>query len=35
MNASPGPETIRLTMAQAVVKYLQAQYSEATGKPAA
>ena len=31
MNASPGPETIRLTMAQAVVKYLQAQYSERDG----
>jgi len=28
MNTSPRPETIRLTMAQAVVKYLQAQYSE-------
>ena len=28
MNASPGSETIRLTMAQAVVKYLQAQFSE-------
>ena len=32
MNASPGPETIRLTMAQAVVKYLQAQYSERDGQ---
>ena len=32
MHASPGPETIRLTMAQAVVKYLQAQYSERDGK---
>ena len=32
MNASPGPETIRLTMAQAVVKYLQAQYSERDGE---
>ena len=31
MNASPGTETIRLTMAQAVVKYLQAQYSERDG----
>jgi 3D-(3,5/4)-trihydroxycyclohexane-1,2-dione acylhydrolase (decyclizing) len=28
MNASPGSETIRLTMAQAVVRYLQAQFSE-------
>ena len=32
MNASPRPETIRLTMAQAVVKYLQAQYSERDGE---
>jgi 3D-(3,5/4)-trihydroxycyclohexane-1,2-dione acylhydrolase (decyclizing) len=32
MHASPGPETIRLTMAQAVVKYLQAQFSERDGK---
>src|SRR5271166_85540 len=32
MNTSPGCETIRLTMAQAVVKYLQAQYSERDGK---
>ena len=32
MNPSPGPETIRLTMAQAVVKYLQAQYSERDGR---
>ena len=32
MNASPGSETIRLTMAQAVVKYLQAQYSERDGQ---
>ncbi len=34
MNAAPddGPETIRLTMAQAVVKYLQAQYSERDGR---
>src|SRR5262249_61786785 len=32
MNASPGAETIRLTMAQAVVKYLQAQYSERDGR---
>ncbi len=32
MNASPGIETIRLTMAQAVVKYLQMQYSERDGK---
>ena len=31
MNASPGTETIRLTMAQAVVKYLQAQFSERDG----
>jgi 3D-(3,5/4)-trihydroxycyclohexane-1,2-dione acylhydrolase (decyclizing) len=32
MNASPGTLTIRLTMAQAVVKYLQAQYSERDGQ---
>src|SRR5580704_15078838 len=32
MSASPGTETIRLTMAQAVVKYLQAQFSERDGK---
>jgi 3D-(3,5/4)-trihydroxycyclohexane-1,2-dione acylhydrolase (decyclizing) len=32
MNASPGTETIRLTMSQAVVKYLQAQFSERDGK---
>ena len=32
MNASPGTETIRLTMAQAVVKYLQAQHSERDSK---
>jgi 3D-(3,5/4)-trihydroxycyclohexane-1,2-dione acylhydrolase (decyclizing) len=32
MNASPGSETIRLTMAQAVVKYLQMQYSERDGR---
>jgi 3D-(3,5/4)-trihydroxycyclohexane-1,2-dione acylhydrolase (decyclizing) len=32
MNASPGSETIRLTMAQAVVKYLQAQFSERDGR---
>src|SRR5277367_3192380 len=32
MNASPGSETIRLTMAQAVVKYLQVQYSERDGQ---
>jgi 3D-(3,5/4)-trihydroxycyclohexane-1,2-dione acylhydrolase (decyclizing) len=31
MNASLGPETIRLTMSQAVVKYLQVQYSERDG----
>ena len=31
MNASPGSETIRLTMAQAIVKYLQAQFSERDG----
>ncbi len=31
MHASPGSETIRLTTAQAVVKYLQAQYSERDG----
>src|SRR5215469_6604235 len=31
MNASPGTETIRLTMAQAVVKYLQMQLSERDG----
>jgi 3D-(3,5/4)-trihydroxycyclohexane-1,2-dione acylhydrolase (decyclizing) len=32
MSTSPGQETIRLTMAQAVVKYLQTQYSERDGK---
>jgi len=32
MNASPGPEVIRLTMAQALVKYLQRQYSERDGR---
>ncbi len=32
MHSSPGTETIRLTMSQAVVKYLQAQYSERDGK---
>jgi 3D-(3,5/4)-trihydroxycyclohexane-1,2-dione acylhydrolase (decyclizing) len=32
MNPSPNPETIRLTMSQAVVKYLQAQYSERDGR---
>jgi 3D-(3,5/4)-trihydroxycyclohexane-1,2-dione acylhydrolase (decyclizing) len=32
MHASPGTETIRLTMAQAVVKYLQSQFSERDGK---
>ncbi|HZW34712.1 MAG TPA: 3D-(3,5/4)-trihydroxycyclohexane-1,2-dione acylhydrolase (decyclizing) [Isosphaeraceae bacterium] len=32
MNPSPGPETVRLTTAQAVVKYLQAQYSERDGR---
>src|SRR5215471_3275627 len=32
MNTSKDQETIRLTMAQAVVKYLQAQYSERDGK---
>lgn len=34
MNAVPssGPETIRLTMSQAVVKYLQAQFSERDGR---
>jgi 3D-(3,5/4)-trihydroxycyclohexane-1,2-dione acylhydrolase (decyclizing) len=32
MNASPRQETIRLTMAQAVVKFLQSQYSERDGK---
>jgi 3D-(3,5/4)-trihydroxycyclohexane-1,2-dione acylhydrolase (decyclizing) len=32
MNASPGRETIRLTMAQAVVKYLRAQHSERDGR---
>jgi 3D-(3,5/4)-trihydroxycyclohexane-1,2-dione acylhydrolase (decyclizing) len=31
MNAFPGNETIRLTMAQAVVKFLQAQHSECDG----
>jgi len=32
MNAAPCPEPIRLTMAQAVVRYLQAQHSERDGK---
>src|SRR5579864_8679280 len=32
MTSSPHRETIRLTMAQAVVKYLQAQYSERDGR---
>jgi 3D-(3,5/4)-trihydroxycyclohexane-1,2-dione acylhydrolase (decyclizing) len=32
MNASPNAETIRLTMSQAVVKYLQSQYSERDGR---
>jgi 3D-(3,5/4)-trihydroxycyclohexane-1,2-dione acylhydrolase (decyclizing) len=32
MQTSPGPEVVRLTMAQAVVKYLQMQYSERDGK---
>ena len=32
MNPSPGAETIRLTMSQAVVKFLQAQYSERDGR---
>ena len=32
MNPSPHQETVRLTMAQAVVKFLQAQYSERDGK---
>ena len=32
MNTSPIPDTLRLTMAQAVVKYLQMQYSERDGK---
>jgi 3D-(3,5/4)-trihydroxycyclohexane-1,2-dione acylhydrolase (decyclizing) len=32
MKSSLGQETVRLTMAQAVVKYLQAQYSERDGK---
>ena len=32
MNTSPRQDTIRLTMAQAVVKFLQAQYSERDGK---
>ena len=32
MNPSPRQETVRLTMAQAVVKYLQAQHSERDGK---
>ncbi len=31
MNASYGTETIRLTMAQAIVQYLQVQYSERDG----
>ncbi len=34
MNVSPRQDTIRLTMAQAVVKYLQAQYSERDGNRA-
>ncbi len=32
MNVSPRQDTIRLTMAQAVVRYLQAQYSERDGE---
>jgi 3D-(3,5/4)-trihydroxycyclohexane-1,2-dione acylhydrolase (decyclizing) len=32
MNASTRPTTLRLTMAQALVKYLQAQYSERDGR---
>jgi 3D-(3,5/4)-trihydroxycyclohexane-1,2-dione acylhydrolase (decyclizing) len=32
MNASPGSAVVRLTMAQAVVKYLQMQYSERDGR---
>jgi 3D-(3,5/4)-trihydroxycyclohexane-1,2-dione acylhydrolase (decyclizing) len=32
MNPSPHQETVRLTMAQAVVKFLQAQHSERDGK---
>src|SRR6516165_5315638 len=32
MNSSPRPETMRLTLAQAVVKYLQCQYSERDGQ---
>ncbi|MGO9924416.1 MAG: 3D-(3,5/4)-trihydroxycyclohexane-1,2-dione acylhydrolase (decyclizing) [Isosphaeraceae bacterium] len=32
MNASPSPEFIRLTTAQAVVTYLQMQYSERDGR---
>jgi 3D-(3,5/4)-trihydroxycyclohexane-1,2-dione acylhydrolase (decyclizing) len=32
MNTSPGSEIVRLTMAQAVVKYLQMQYSERDGR---
>src|SRR5438552_17162633 len=32
MATSPKQETIRLTMGQALVKYLQAQYSERDGK---
>ena len=35
MNTSPSPETIRLTMSQALVKYLQVQYSERDGARAA
>jgi 3D-(3,5/4)-trihydroxycyclohexane-1,2-dione acylhydrolase (decyclizing) len=31
MSPSPGKDTVRLTMAQAVVKYLQSQYSERDG----
>ncbi len=32
MNTSSNPQTIRLTMSQAVVKYLQSQYSERDGR---
>jgi len=32
MNTSPRQDTIRLTMSQAVVRYLQAQYSERDGE---
>src|SRR5436305_9605684 len=32
MNAPSRQETVRLTMAQALVKYLQAQYSERDGR---